>query len=513
MTMTTTTEDDDKEDEVLACLSTVDRQTLEAVLYPGARGFWVSRVLHASSEFKHGWEKENLVGPPNNNISGGDNESRKKKGTWAPAEVRGGREVLVLEFPEALHCTNVLVVEAREPGHVVRVSVPVAGEDVVLTEAPPPTALFDVYHQPLAEREAAGTMPPRARRVFVVPTLASPHRRRVLVLELDTSHASAWVELEAVALLGVHTLALLPCTRAFYPASLHAAAHALASARPGLPWSVRAAVVQALYRAWMPTTCDHCTRELAVARAACGPSALRRAWLCRGTARGCPGGVLRGSGIVASGSSPCAAAVHAGAVPARTGGLFRLCPAPPAAAAPSPPSLAHGVSALPFGSSSDAFVVVPFRHRGSSNNDYSNTGCGQKGGVWYCCGVRHGCTGGPVWGTHIYAAHSNPCRAALHAGAIGPDGGLFLFVKASLKRVVTTTATASATQHSFVGSTGAWGVRSQSWNSSEQHQEQHQEQAKHCCVAVVFPVLLNNVVAPEEHHSWRNNDGDGAHGE
>ena len=467
-------EADEDNAEVLGCLSAADRRTVETVLYPGARGHWASDVLYASSEYGHGWVKENLVGPPR---APADTSGWQGTGTWAPAAARGGREVLVLAFPEVLHCTNVLVVEACEPGHVVRVAVPVRASRTPREPAP----LFDVYRQPLAARVAAGTMPPRARRVFVVPALASPHAGAVLVLELDTRGAAAWVELAAVALFGVPALALLPRVAAFYPPALLARARLLACARPRLPWHVRAAVVLALYRAWVPARADHDARELAVARAVCGPCTRRRAWLCRGTARGCTGGAVCGSGVCAPGSSLCRAAVHAGAISARAGGLFRIAPAAPACHA-SPPSCAHGVSALPFAScpaaSGSAFVIVPYSKNSSSNegsngNEGEGEACGHKGGVWYCCGARHGCRGGTVWGTRLYAAHSSPCRAALHAGAVTPDGGLFLFVRAAR----------GCTATHFDGSVGAWGVQSLPCDDGPHP------------IAVVLPVLLNSVVA------------------
>jgi hypothetical protein len=49
--------------------------------------------------------------------------------------------------------------------------------------------------------------------------------------------------------------------------------------------------------------------------------------------------------------------------------------------------------------------------------------------------IQCGCTaeateGGSIWGTLIYTSDSNPCRAARHAGGIGPAGGLIMIVPA-----------------------------------------------------------------------------------
>lgn len=72
-------------------------------------------------------------------------------------------------------------------------------------------------------------------------------------------------------------------------------------------------------------------------------------------------------------------------------------------------------------------------------------------------GARHECHCGPgpfsgsVWGTGTYTADSSLCRAALHAGAIGPTGG-------------SVTAVAASGCPSYAG-TSANGVDSSSWGA------------------------------------------------
>eukprot|EP00727_Mastigamoeba_balamuthi_P010014 m51a1_g5635 hypothetical protein (428) ;mRNA; r:830269-831788 len=52
--------------------------------------------------------------------------------------------------------------------------------------------------------------------------------------------------------------------------------------------------------------------------------------------------------------------------------------------------------------------------------------CGRmRGDIYHCRGVSRGCYGGTVWGTDLYTSDSSRCRAAVHAGVIGLDGGNF----------------------------------------------------------------------------------------
>jgi hypothetical protein len=71
-------------------------------------------------------------------------------------------------------------------------------------------------------------------------------------------------------------------------------------------------------------------------------------------------------------------------------------------------------------------------------------------GDWFSCWCTAEATaGGTVWGTDIYTDDSQLCRAAVHAGAIGPSGGIV-------------TVTFSPGRDQYVGSL-RHGVQSQAW--------------------------------------------------
>ena len=57
--------------------------------------------------------------------------------------------------------------------------------------------------------------------------------------------------------------------------------------------------------------------------------------------------------------------------------------------------------------------------------------CGQYpvGQSSYACTCTPDAAVGSVWGSGPYTADSSICRAALHAGMIGPDGGIVLVVR------------------------------------------------------------------------------------
>ncbi len=49
--------------------------------------------------------------------------------------------------------------------------------------------------------------------------------------------------------------------------------------------------------------------------------------------------------------------------------------------------------------------------------------------VFRCDCTAEAMGGGPVWGSGPYTADSNICSAALHAGMIGPEGGVVLVAR------------------------------------------------------------------------------------
>lgn len=137
------------------------------------------------------------------------------------------------------------------------------------------------------------------------------------------------------------------------------------------------------------------------------------------TCAGGGGGTVWGSDLYTDDSDICTAAVHAGAIPA-SGGTVRVIAE--AGMESYSGSTRNGVTTSNYGEWSRTIL---FDFVGSYSNvpacpaTYNANG-NKWGGVCRC-----GAPGtGTVWGTGIYTADSNLCRAARHAGAIGPGGGV-----------------------------------------------------------------------------------------
>ena len=131
---------------------------------------------------------------------------------------------------------------------------------------------------------------------------------------------------------------------------------------------------------------------------------------------------LWGTDVYTDDSKLCHAAVHAGAVSAE-GGIIRVRRAPGRSSYQG--STRNGVSSDDFGAWESSIVF-----------DSSASLKEQLGGVPLCPvlytaspGFSGECTcaavgTGPVWGTNPYTSDSHVCRAARHAGVIGPNGGV-----------------------------------------------------------------------------------------
>ncbi|HEY4250392.1 MAG TPA: LCCL domain-containing protein [Roseomonas sp.] len=131
-------------------------------------------------------------------------------------------------------------------------------------------------------------------------------------------------------------------------------------------------------------------------------------------------GAVWGSGPYTSDSRVCRAALHAGAVTA-AGGLVTITPAQGLQAYAG--SAAHGVTTMDYGPWQASFTVMAGKP-------------GAAAGVQACpanfegqaeamaCGCDAAATmAGTVWGTGVYTTDSGVCRAAVHAGMIGAEGG------------------------------------------------------------------------------------------
>jgi hypothetical protein len=137
------------------------------------------------------------------------------------------------------------------------------------------------------------------------------------------------------------------------------------------------------------------------------------------TCAGSGGGTVWGTDFYTDDSDLCAAAVHAGAIPASGGTVTVL-------AEPGLESYAgssrNGVSTSDYGKWSRTIL---FDFAGTYSNvpacpaTYNANG-NSWAGVCRCANAGSG----TVWGNAIYTADSDLCRAARHAGAIGPSGGV-----------------------------------------------------------------------------------------
>eukprot|EP00727_Mastigamoeba_balamuthi_P012899 m51a1_g8231 hypothetical protein (3596) ;mRNA; f:49800-62713 len=161
---------------------------------------------------------------------------------------------------------------------------------------------------------------------------------------------------------------------------------------------------------------------------------------CKGRAHGCSGGSLWGTNIYTSDSNRCAAALHCGAI-GPDGGDFTVNEGLPGLPA-YPGSASNGVTSGSYGPYSGSIMVLPVSDPQASAPAAAPAAaaapavvapavpqqqCGPRGdNKYFCKGQRGGCSGGYVYGSDLYAKGSNLCSAALHCGAVGPEGGEFL---------------------------------------------------------------------------------------
>lgn len=134
---------------------------------------------------------------------------------------------------------------------------------------------------------------------------------------------------------------------------------------------------------------------------------------------GAAGGTVWGSDPYTSDSSLCAAARHAGQVPAGGGAIWvRIVEGQGSYAG----SVANGVETSAYGAFPGSFSFdVSVR---PSADVRSCPGNMQGQSETLNCACSEGQTAsGTVWGSDIYTEDSNVCRAAVHAGVIPSAGG------------------------------------------------------------------------------------------
>ncbi|MEM8695965.1 MAG: LCCL domain-containing protein [Pseudomonadota bacterium] len=135
------------------------------------------------------------------------------------------------------------------------------------------------------------------------------------------------------------------------------------------------------------------------------------------------GGTVWGTDDYSDDSRICRAAVHYGVI--GTGGgrvVFEVTPG----RSSYQPSNRNGVASRSWGRWQGSFRFVggggarDTRAAACPSNAVSLRGTGQSLRC-HCAGSATG--SGSVWGTDVYTDDSRICRAAVHAGAIGPSGG------------------------------------------------------------------------------------------
>lgn len=131
------------------------------------------------------------------------------------------------------------------------------------------------------------------------------------------------------------------------------------------------------------------------------------------------GGSVWGTDTYTSDSALCAAARHAGAVTAKGGDVrVRIAPGRPSYAG----STRNGVETRDFGSYSESITFLqgaPTAQVGQCPNNMSAFAGSEE--VLTCTCPSGG--GGSVWGSDVYTADSDVCRAAQHAGMASRSGG------------------------------------------------------------------------------------------
>jgi hypothetical protein len=138
-------------------------------------------------------------------------------------------------------------------------------------------------------------------------------------------------------------------------------------------------------------------------------------------------GSLWGSSVYTADSSICQAALHAGAV-VRGGGMVVVKGSPGEDDYPS--AVSNGVESSSWGSYDWSFTFPGARASEVATACPANLTEFRGSGESLVCSCAPDAIGGTVWGTDVYTDDSSVCAAALHAGAIGGNGGVVTVVPA-----------------------------------------------------------------------------------
>lgn len=143
-------------------------------------------------------------------------------------------------------------------------------------------------------------------------------------------------------------------------------------------------------------------------------------------------GPVWGTGVYTADSSICNAAVHAGVIPAE-GGKVTVRGAPGCGRYAG--TAAHGVTSGAWGPFGASFVFdgkaadCPTVAADACPGTYDALPPDLQAGE-HACSCAADALVGSVWGTGVYTTDSSICAAALHAGAVGADGGKVTVKKA-----------------------------------------------------------------------------------
>lgn len=182
----------------------------------------------------------------------------------------------------------------------------------------------------------------------------------------------------------------------------------------------------------------------------------RQTLVCYCSGEAVASGSVWGSDVYTDDSQLCRTALHAGAV-GEDGGTARFDARPGRSAYTA--STRHGVASSSWGEWTRSVVVARATAANSTSPGYpsSMATCPETAGALATADTTLTCrcpaeasASGSVWGRGPYTTDSAVCRAALHAGLIGPRGG-------------TVTLRSSPGRSSYAGSeangvsTGDWG--------------------------------------------------------
>jgi len=147
---------------------------------------------------------------------------------------------------------------------------------------------------------------------------------------------------------------------------------------------------------------------------------------CACSAQAAQNGNLWGTDVYTADSALCPAALHAGVIDF-PGGRISVRAAPGRNAYPG--SDRNGLQSAPFGRYERS---IAFLYDGERHNHIALAACPGNAAALapgaslacLCSWSASGEAAGTVWGTGPYTADSALCRAAVHAGRIGPGGGV-----------------------------------------------------------------------------------------